>query len=162
MTPQQLTWLNSVAAPAAVACELATKLPAALTVAQCCIESAYGTKESGANNIFGIKRDGHGNGFAEIVTHEVINGVDTVQTLEFETYASVADCFSDHARLITTLPAYSVPWKAYLDGGDLQDLIAGVARAYATSPSYAQLVSEIASEPAVVSAIAAARSAPIT
>jgi flagellar protein FlgJ len=133
-SPDQLAWLNTVAAPAAIASEQATGIPATLTLAQAIFESAWGSRAPN-NNCFGIKADAHGSGVQYVLTHEYLNGQWEEMPLAFEKYDNLADCFSDHARLIQQ-GVYASAWGQYQQDHDLDAFIKGVAAHYATDPNY--------------------------
>lgn len=137
LTPEKQGWLGK-AAVAAIASEKATGCPASLTLSQAIFESAWGERMPG-NNALGIKADAHGSGKQAILTHEYLNGKWEEMPLEFETYDSLEDCFSDHARLIQS-GIYAAAWADYQATGNLDRYIATVARHYATDPSYTQKI----------------------
>jgi flagellum-specific peptidoglycan hydrolase FlgJ len=96
----------ALASKSAVQSEMQTGFPAAITVAQAIYESGWGKAMPG-NNALGIKSDSKGSGVQYVLTEEYLNGQWIKEPLAFETYASVADCFVDHARLITTGAPYA-------------------------------------------------------
>jgi flagellum-specific peptidoglycan hydrolase FlgJ len=155
LTPAQQAALSQIAA-AAVSCEAATGCPAELTTAQCIFESAWLTRAPG-NNCFGIKVDGHGAGQQYVLTHEFLDGSWQEMPLAFEKYATVADCFADHARLIQC-GVYEPAWQQYQQDHDLDAYIAGVAAHYATAPGYRQSITAEAHAASVTAALQAARS----
>lgn len=155
LSKEQRTALAKIAA-AAVACEKITGCPAALSAAQCIFESSWLTRAPG-NNCFGIKADHRGSGQQYIVTHEFINGEWQTMALAFESYASIEDCFADHARLIQE-SVYAQAWQKYATDHDLDAYIAGVAAHYATDPTYRQKIIDEAHSNTVTEAIAKARS----
>ena len=157
LTQTQLTALYG-AAKSAVLAERSTGCCAELSVAQWCIESAWGSRSPG-NNCFGIKVDGHGSGVQYFVSREFLNGTWVTMTEAFEKYDTLTDCFMDHARLITTVDAYRPAWQQYGLDHDLDALIGNVARRYASDPHYGQLCLELAHDPDVQTAIAAGRAA---
>ena len=149
LTPEQQDWLGK-AATAAVASEQETGCPAELTLAQAIFESAWGTRCPG-NNALGIKV--HGSGPSQyILTHEYLNGKWAEMPLAFETYARLADCFADHARLIQQ-GVYAPVWRAYQANHNLDAFIAGVAARYATDPDYFTKIDMEAHAPSVQAAI---------
>jgi flagellum-specific peptidoglycan hydrolase FlgJ len=154
LTPAQQAAIQQIA-EAAVASEMATGVPAAMSAAQCVFESAWLTRAPG-NNCFGIKVDQRGSGTQYILTHEYINGTWEEMPLAFETYASLADCFADHARLIQQ-GVYAPAWAQYQQDQDLDAYISRVAKHYATDPGYATEVTSEAHSATVQNAIAAAR-----
>lgn len=156
ISPAQQDALAKIAS-ASVLCERVTGCPAELTAAQCIFESAWLSRCPG-NNCFGIKADDHGTGAQYVLTHEYLNG--SWQHLEqsFETYASLSDCFIDHARLIQT-GAYYAAWSRYTTNHDLDALIAGVAAHYATDPNYAAEIDREAHSVTVQQSLLQAREA---
>lgn len=154
MTPEQQEAVKQIAT-AAVASEAATGCPAELSAAQCIFESGYLTRAPG-NNCFGIKRDHRGNGCQYILTSEFLNGQWEKMPLAFESYGSLADCFSDHARLIQS-GVYAAAWVRYQADHNLDAYIAGVAAHYATDPTYRQKMTDEAHSLTVTSAVNAAR-----
>lgn len=152
---EQLGWLNSVAAPAAVASEKQTGCPGELTLSQAIFESGWGKRCPG-NNCFGIKVDQHGSGTQYILTHEYINGSYIEEPLTFEAYATLADCFADHARLIQS-GVYAPAWQRYLISHDLDAYIREVCRLYATDPNYFQQIDAEAHSDTVKNALQSAR-----
>lgn len=137
LTPAQQDAVAKIA-EAAVASQIATGVPASFTAAQCIFESGYLARCPG-NNCFGIKADARGSGAQYVLTHEFLNGQWKEMPLAFEAYASLADCFADHARLIQS-GVYAPAWLAYSasqqTSEELDEYIAGVAKHYATDPNY--------------------------
>jgi flagellum-specific peptidoglycan hydrolase FlgJ len=152
LTDKQKSALQMIAA-AAVACELGTGCPAELSAAQCILESGWLTRCPG-NNCFGIKATDDSRVYT--ITKEFLNGTWKTLNLAFEKYATLADCFKAHARLIQG-GRYAPAWKAYQQTHNLGALIAGIAPIYATAPDYAGLVSSIARSLSVTQEIADAR-----
>jgi flagellum-specific peptidoglycan hydrolase FlgJ len=160
LTPQQKANVWTIA-EAAVACQIATGLPACISTAQAIYESDY-LARSPQNNCFGIKTDGHGSGSQAILTHEFLDGTWHEMLQAFETYATLADCFADHARLIQS-GVYAPVWEAYEASGqtsaDLDQYIRGIAQFYATDPAYAQEITAEAHSATVQNALVKAISA---
>ncbi len=154
-SPEQLTWLNGIAAPAAVSSERATGVPAELSLSQAIFESGWGERAPG-NNCFGIKCDAHGSGTQYILTHEYLNGQWKETPLAFEKYNTLADCFSDHARLIQQ-GVYATAWTQYQKDRDLDAFINGVAAHYATDPNYYDLIDKEAHSGTVKNSLVEAR-----
>jgi flagellum-specific peptidoglycan hydrolase FlgJ len=119
-------------AEAAVASERATGCPAEVSVAQCILESGW-LKVAPGNNCFGIKDTDRYPGAQYLLTKEYINGEWQTLRLAFEAYPTLADCFTDHARLITGgfIPSrkncYGAAFEAYKLDGDLDKFIRGIA-----------------------------------
>ena len=106
-----------------------------------------------------LRSTGTGSGVQYFVSREFLNGTWVTMTEAFETYASLTDCFMDHARLITTADIYQPAWRQYGLDHDLDALIGNIARRYATDPGYEKLCLELAHDPDVQTAIAAGRAA---
>ena len=146
------TRLNEVAR-IAVRLEHETGCPAQLMIAQWAIESAWGGKPVGHANYFGIKKADRHTKCCTVTTREIINGKTVVENLKFADYDSFEDSCRDYAWLITQGSPYRSPWKRFQEDHNLQALITGVARIYATDPSYERLVATVARQANVVSAI---------
>jgi flagellum-specific peptidoglycan hydrolase FlgJ len=155
LTLAQQTALADIA-DASVDSETLTGLPAELTASQCIFESAWLTRAPG-NNCFGIKKDGHGSGTQYCLTKEYINGQWQTMPLAFEEYASLTDCFDDHARLILTVPVYQPAWEQYQKDKNLDSLIKGVAAYYATDPNYYKAIDDMAHSTYVKNALRLSR-----
>lgn len=136
LTVQQQQALVQIAT-AAVASERTTQLPAELSAAQCIFESGWLSRCPG-NNCFGIKPDDHGAGVQYFISKEFLNGEWKTEQEAFEKYDTLADCFTDHARLITQGAPYAAAWGKYLasEPKDLDGLIHGICPIYATDPDY--------------------------
>ena len=133
LTPERQDALARIAV-ASVACEKETGVPAELTAAQCIFESGWLSQCPG-NNCFGIKADTHGSGVQYVLTKEWISGEYVSESLAFESYATLADCFADHARLIQS-GVYAPVWQRYRADRNLDAFIKGVSAHYATDPDY--------------------------
>jgi len=144
------------AALQAAACEKSTGVPAELTVSQWALESGWGAHEPG-NNCFGIKAYPGCYGVQCLRTCEIVNGITRFVNREFATFASLADCFSKHATLISEGTSYEHAWQEYKASGDVLALIQCIAPIYSTAPNYAALLTDILAMPEVTSAIATAR-----
>lgn len=145
LTADQQTFLDSAAA-ASVASEKATGLPAELTLAQAIFESGWG-KACPGNNCFGIKVDQRGSGVQYVMTQEFINGSWVKEPLAFEKYDSLADCFTDHARLITEEAPYADAWAQFQKDHLVHAFIIAVGRIYATAPNYGLQISGMCLSP---------------
>lgn len=174
-------------APAAVASERTTGLPAEITAAQCALESGW-LKHAPGDNCFGIKYNparhtgkqllrtreyfdtadhatswmGRQNGRDIIeATGKVVNGkAEFVVRDWFAAYNTLADCFADHARLITNGKPYRGPWQEFLVHRSWLKLLQGIGPIYATAPDYATRV-QVVLEGELQSAIDAARVAAV-
>lgn len=145
-------------AEAAVASERAKGCPAELTTAQALLESGWLARALG-NNCFGIKRAKRHAQWQTFKTWEVEDGKRIEKYLQFAKYDSLADCFADHARLITTGAPYADAWAYYEEHGNLDELIRGVARKYATDPEYGRKIATLAVRDDVRAALIEARKA---
>jgi flagellum-specific peptidoglycan hydrolase FlgJ len=154
LTPSQQTAVDQIA-EASIACQVYTGCPAPLSAAQAIFESKY-LERAPKNNCFGIKVDQHGSGEQYTLTHEFLNGKWEHMPLAFETYASLADCFSDHARLIQS-GVYEAAWDDYRgsprESADLDRYIAAVSKHYATDPGYCASITAEAHSATVQNAI---------
>jgi flagellum-specific peptidoglycan hydrolase FlgJ len=147
------------AATAAVAIETSSGVPAELVTAQCCLESAYLTKCAAPNNYFGIKKVSRHKGSAIAETREYIDGEEVSRMERFASFDSVEDCFADYALIVTTMPAYRGAWQRYQRDRDMNTLIGGVARRWATDPRYAEKVRTLAYSGEIRKACTSARKA---
>ncbi|GAB4115065.1 MAG: flagellar assembly peptidoglycan hydrolase FlgJ [Sideroxydans sp.] len=124
-----------------------TGIPAQLLLGQAALESGWGKHEirqadgSNSYNLFGIKadQDWHGK-VAEVTTTEYRDGIASRQVERFRAYASYAEAFADHARLLGDSPRYA--------GVLAQQDAAGFAQAlqqagYATDPHYADKLERV-------------------
>lgn len=182
MTPLQLTRLQTILTPAAVAAERATGIPAELMAAQCALESAW-LSSAPANNAFGIKDYPGSSGRQLLDTYEWFTVAELNQFLSpgdgrtaggalgspkangrqlyrvkdwFATFPDLAGCFAKYAHKFTAAP-YAPMLAAYRKSGDLSTLVASIARVYATSPTYADSLFSIIRMPEVTAALASAR-----
>jgi len=118
---------------AAQAAQRATGVPASVSIAQYGLESGWGRHmPPGSNNPFGIKAF-HGGG-VEARTAEVADGRAVTETQPFAVFASVAEAFAAHARLIATDRRYAPAMAALPDIGRF---VRAMAAHYATDPAYA-------------------------
>lgn len=156
MVPDRNDRLKEVAG-IAVRLEAETGLPAQLLIAQWALESKWGVKPAGNANYFGMKKTARHSRCCTVTTHEVINGRREVMDLKFADYGSLEESCRDYAWLITWGAPYRSAWSQYQRDKNLDGLIAGVARVYATDPAYADLISQIAGQSNIAAAIAAAR-----
>lgn len=170
----------AVIVPAAIASERATGCPAELTVAQWAIESAWGAAVFG-NNPFGIKEYSGCHGRQLLRTQEYFTDLEVAgfvargegRTAElhglrtssrnlwdvrdfFATFATLADAFAYHGRLLQQGP-YREAWKRYQKDHDLAAYIHGIAVHYSTTASYGDNVARWAAHPEIAALVAAAR-----
>ncbi|MDR5730584.1 MAG: glucosaminidase domain-containing protein, partial [Terriglobia bacterium] len=118
MNELQSTFLK-IAAPAAMASEATTGVPASITIAQAILESAWGRSGLArrANNFFGIKAALHAapDGYIEMPTCEIVNGHTVEGEAKFARYASVADSFKAHGLLLMQAARYAPAMAARND-----------------------------------------------
>ena len=107
-------------------------IPASVTLAQWAVESAWGKRMSGANNPFGIKAR-PGEPCKVVTTHEVVKGQRIEVQAAFRSFASLAEAFDAHARLLATAGVYAHARKALPDPFAFADALTGT---YATDPHY--------------------------
>src|ERR1700761_4107507 len=87
---------------AAQASYLRWHVPVSVTLAQWVVESAWGAAmPPGSNNPFGIKAAAD-QPSVESATLEVINGASVTTTARFRKFASLAEAFEQHGRLLAT------------------------------------------------------------
>ena len=112
---------------------------ASVTLAQWAVESAYGREmPPGSNNPFGIKAV-VGQPYVETLTREVIHGVSEKIEQKFAKYASIADAFEAHAKLLATSPIYAEAQAA----NTVESYVRAMAKHYATAPNYAAIILNI-------------------
>lgn len=113
------------------------QIPAAVTLAQWAIESGFGKHmPAGSHNPFGIKAR-PGEPYVAAVTHEFIHGHDTVTTAKFRKFASYAEAFDEHAKLLSTGSPYATARKSLPDANAFAKALTGV---YATDPHYGTIL----------------------
>ena len=141
----------------AVRLEAEFGLPPELLIAQWAVESEWGSKPAGHANYFGIKKAARHTMCCTVTTHEFVNGKTITVDLEFADYPSLEDSCHDYAWLITHGSPYAEAWRNYQARKDLMALVLGIARVYATDPSYWRLTQAIATQGNVAAAVANAR-----
>ena len=127
-------------APMAVESQLLYGIPASITLAQGCLESANGNSRLAreANNHFGIKCGGSWDGPS--LAHD-----DDAPQECFRSYSSVAESFVDHALFLSERERYRSLFD--LDPKDYKGWARGLkAAGYATNPAYADLLIRIIEE----------------
>jgi flagellum-specific peptidoglycan hydrolase FlgJ len=181
MTPERLQAIAKIA-EAAVCAEAKSGVPAELTAAQCILESGW-LKSAPGNNPFGIKATDRHAEIQVLTTTEVfksetallswIRGRSVRQLIErlpsqpgeirvrvkdaFAKYATLADAFEDHQRLIKNGRPYAKAWAGYQIDRDLVKFVRAIAPIYATDPAYAGKLERIISTPELAAAIAEQR-----
>ena len=118
---------------AAVASNLHWKVPAAVTLAQWAVESAWGAAmPPNSNNPFGIKAVAD-QPAVETQTQEVVNGETVTITAKFRMFDTIAQAFDEHGRLLATSSNYSAAMQQVQNPEAFADALTGV---YATDPEY--------------------------
>ncbi len=118
---------------AAIASRRRWNVPASVTIAQWAVESSWGAAmPSGSNNPFGIKA-AVGEPSVESPTREVVNGQSVTVAAQFRRFASVAEAFDLHGRLLATASQYVPAMQRKDDPEQFADALTGV---YATDPEY--------------------------
>lgn len=135
MTPEQKMFLDA-AIPAAQLSQERFGVPASITIAQAILESGWG--KSGlavkANNYFGVKAV-QGHDYMDFRTTEYVHGVPEHVMAHFAKYGSMAESFTAHAWLLSSLPRYA-PAMAHRD--DPRAFAEAIkAGGYSTAPDYA-------------------------
>lgn len=105
-------------------------VPASISIAQWALESNWGRSFSGKNNPFGIKAL-PGQPFTSRRTWEVIKGKRIVMQQNFADFASIADAFDRHGKLLATGKPY-----AKMRGFSADKLAEALTGVYATDPQY--------------------------
>jgi flagellum-specific peptidoglycan hydrolase FlgJ len=183
VTPEQAQALLTIA-DAAVAAERTTGCPAEISTAQCIIESAWLT-EAPQNNSFGVKAYAGCYGRQLLPTTEWFTDAECARFLAgdpartatlknadvppngsgrresavqdwFATFATLADCFAFHGALLQR-GVYAGAWATYQANHDLDGYIQGIAAHYATDPTYAAQIIQLAHGPHVTADVVAAR-----
>lgn len=118
-----------------------TGVPAVLILAQAALESKYGNSglTTQGNNFFGMKGQGDA-GSGSYWTTEHVGNKDVRVQAPFRHYSSPEASFRDHARLISTNPAY----KGVMDAaqtGNLNNVISAIHQSpYATDRNYDKIL----------------------
>ena len=118
---------------AATASRLHWNVPASVTLAQWVVESAWGAAmPPSSNNPFGIKAAGD-QPAVESPTREVVDGNSVTVTARFRKFASLAEAFDLHGKLLATATVYKTAMAQAQDPDAFADALTGV---YATDPQY--------------------------
>lgn len=130
---------------AAQASEVATRMPASVTLAQWPIESAWGERVTGHNNYFGIKAKGGSKPVEPYTlcwTHETIAGRSVRCQQPFQDYPSLAAGFMAHAVLLASGKPYAkarklaFPETGWLSPTQVRAFVDAFGEVYATAPGY--------------------------
>jgi len=127
-------------APAAVATQQRTGVPASVTIAHAIVESGWGRSglTRSARNYFGIKcgtpRGTYHTGCVALPTREYVRGRAVVMVERFRYYPSTQASFEDHARLLSTR------YSAAMAHRDDPEAFVRNLRGYATDPAYASML----------------------
>jgi flagellum-specific peptidoglycan hydrolase FlgJ len=162
ITPEQRREALVKIAEASVIAEHATECPAALSAAQCIIETGW-LQHYPDNNCFGIKNTDRYPGAVYTFTKEFIDGTWHTLRLAFESYPTLADCFIDHGQLlmggfsIERRNCYHPAYVIYCADHDVEAFARRIAVFYATDPAYAELIVTLMKSNRVIEAIAEAR-----
>lgn len=79
----------------------------------------------------------------------------------FRAYATLADSFRDHGKLISSDVNYRAVWRKFQQDRNVEGLAVGIARSgYATSPKYEKTLIEVMKMTPLVRAILAERNLP--
>ena len=119
---------------AAQAAQAKWRIPASVTIAQYAVESGWGAHmPPGSNNPFGIKAL-PGQECVSVSTREVDKyGRDFYINAAFRKFASLAEAFDEHGRLLAQAGAYAKARACLPNAAAFADALTGV---YATDPRY--------------------------
>ena len=122
---------------AAQAANHAWRIPASITIAQWMVESGYGKHmPTGSNNPFGIKA-ASGQAYVEASTREEVHGQSVMMVQRFRKFASIAEAFDQHGKLLATARPYSRARAVLPDPMKFADALTGV---YATDHNYGAML----------------------
>lgn len=147
MNAKEMLFLRDTVPAAQISMRL-SGVPASITLAQAILESGWGCSalSSTAHNFFGIKATHMGDPetYVAMPTAEYVNGKRVTIEADFEKYPTAADCFADHAALLSQAERYKPAMAANADplrfAAELQ------ACGYSTSPTYAEQLEELVKE----------------
>ena len=127
-------------------------VPARLTLAQAALESQWGRKPIG-NNYFGIKQAARHKATKTVLTSEQKpTGQIYKARLAFADYPTIEAGVMDYAWLISQGAPYREPWKQYQANKNIMELGQGIAKIYATSLSYTQLLLTLLNQSDIIEA----------
>ena len=182
LSHEQESWLSAIA-PEAVSALDPTPYPTLVAIGHAAIESAWGSKQSGANNIFGVKWYQNAYGRELVTTHEVatqaqmdyevkagriVNPVSVADLGNglhrwscqawFATFSSTAAAFTFYGNLIMNGLFYRKVWGEYMANRDLDAFITGMTAIYSRSGgAEGTLLKQVIAMPQVIKALADAR-----
>jgi flagellum-specific peptidoglycan hydrolase FlgJ len=116
-------------------------IPASVSIAQWALESGRGAHmPPGSNNPFGIKAVA-GQASVPVRTREVDkHGREYFINAPFRKFATIAEAFDEHGRLLATSAHYAAARATLPDADAFADALTGV---YATDPHYGALLKSI-------------------
>jgi flagellum-specific peptidoglycan hydrolase FlgJ len=114
-------------------------IPASVSLAQWAVESGWGKHYSGKNNPFGIKdvNPADGAGTLRRTREWSKQRGEYFITVAFKDYASIAEAFDDHGRLLAQAKAYAVARSKLPNVNSFCNALTGV---YATDPNYGKVL----------------------
>jgi flagellar protein FlgJ len=137
---------------AAEAASRASGIPTKVILGQAALESGWGKHEArDANgtasfNLFGIKAGSKWKGpTVNAVTTEFVNGVAQKVVQKFRAYASYAEAFLDHAKIVANSPRYNQVMQGANDAVRFAEEMG--RSGYATDPRYGEKLTRILSGP---------------
>lgn len=147
MNAVQSAFLSNVV-PAAQRSQRDFGIPASVTIAQAILESGWGQSALAvkANNFFGIKANAHAapDQYAEFPTTEFVDGRKKSVMAAFARYATPADSFNAHAKLLATTARYAPAMEA---AGSPRAFAFRLMRCgYSTNPEYSDSLIDLIDE----------------
>jgi flagellar protein FlgJ len=137
---------------AAEAASRASGIPTKVILGQAALESGWGKHEARdadgtvSFNLFGIKAGSKWKGpTVDAVTTEFVNGVAQKVVQKFRAYASYAEAFLDHAKIVANNPRYSQVMQVANDAIRFAEEMG--RSGYATDPRYGEKLTRILSGP---------------
>jgi flagellum-specific peptidoglycan hydrolase FlgJ len=135
-----MTQPSPEAIASARASQKAFGIPASVSLAQWALESGWGQHTpAGSNNPFGIKAL-PGQPYVVVPTREVFKGKSVIVQAAFRKFASLAEAFASHAKLLATAGVYAHARAALPDAFAFADALTGT---YATDPRYGDLLASV-------------------
>lgn len=134
-----MTQPTSEAVQAARASQKKWGIPASISLAQWALESGWGKHTSAPFNFFGMKAL-PGQPSVIVPTREVYKGHSIIVHAAFRAFASTAEAFDAHGKLLATAGVYAHARQSLPDPFKFADALTGV---YATDPKYGALLASI-------------------